>query len=74
MKFFSQDVLYANNMCAKFEGEKIYTKEDIHDLPTCVVVGNNGENHFTTTNFDTLPRAEKLSIYHEIFGTRCSSC
>jgi hypothetical protein len=28
-----------------------------------------GENHFIATNFDTLPTVEKLSIYHEIFGT-----
>jgi hypothetical protein len=29
-----------------------------------------GENHFiNATNFDTLPTVEKLSIYHEMFGT-----
>jgi hypothetical protein len=28
-----------------------------------------GENHFIATNFDTLPTVEKLSIYHEMFGT-----
>jgi hypothetical protein len=50
MTYFSQDHLYANNMCAKFEGQKIYTTKDIHNLPTCVVVGNNGENHFTATH------------------------
>jgi hypothetical protein len=72
MNFFAQDPLYANNMCAKFEGQKIYTKKEIHNLPTCVVVGNNGGNHFIATNFDTLPTVEKLSIYHEIFGTTCS--
>jgi len=54
-------------MCAKFQGQKIFTKEDIDNVPTCLVVGNYRGNHFTTTIFDTLPRAKKLSIYHEFF-------
>ncbi len=29
MNVFAQDPLYANNMCAKFEGQKIYTKKDV---------------------------------------------
>ena len=61
-------------MCDKFEGKKIYNKKDIHNLPTCVVVGNIGRSHITTINFDTLPRAEKLSIYYETFGTRYTLC
>jgi len=38
MKFFSQDLLYVNNICARFQGQKIYTKKDIQNLPTCVAV------------------------------------
>jgi hypothetical protein len=43
MKCFSQHLLYVNNMCAKFEGQKFYTKEDFYNPPTCVVVGTMGE-------------------------------
>jgi hypothetical protein len=67
MNFFAQDPLYANNMCAKFEGQKIYTKKEIHNLPTCVVVGNNGGNHFIATNFDTLRRVSKLEVVKWFF-------
>jgi len=38
MKFFLEENLYVNNICAKFQGQKIYTKRDIQSLPTCVVV------------------------------------
>jgi len=37
-------------------------QKNIYNLPTCVVLRNNSGNHFTTANFDTLPRAEKLLI------------
>jgi hypothetical protein len=49
----------------KFQGQKI-------NLPTCVFVGKNGGKPFIATNFDTLPTVEKLSIYHEMFGTALS--
>jgi len=70
MKFLERQVLYVNNICSKFQGQKINTKKDNHNLPTCVVLRNNHGNHFTTTNFDTLPRVEKLLIYYEIFVTK----
>jgi hypothetical protein len=56
-----------------FTAARKYTqKKEIHNLPTCVVVGNNWGNHFIATNFNTLPMVEKLSIYHEMFGTTCT--
>jgi len=30
--------VYVDNMCAKFQGQKIHMKKDIQNLPTCVVV------------------------------------
>jgi len=69
MKFLEQQVLYVNNIVSKFQGQKINTKKDIHNLPTCVVLRNNHRNHFTTANFDTLPKVEKFLIYYEIFYT-----
>jgi len=47
-------------MCENFQVQKIHKRKYIRNLPTCVAVGNNQENHFTTVNFDTLPRAENL--------------
>jgi hypothetical protein len=41
-------VIYGKNL--KFK--KINLKKDIPNLPTCVVVGNNGGNHFIATIFD----------------------
>jgi hypothetical protein len=42
-------------------------KNDIPNLPTCVVVKNKGENR---SNFDSLPtRAENLLFQHEISVT-----
>jgi len=38
MKLLSRDLFYVNNMCAKLEGQNIYTKIDIHNLPTCIIV------------------------------------
>jgi len=61
MKFSEQKLLHVNNICSKFEGQKINTKKDIDILSTCVVLKNNCGNHFTTANFDTLPRAEIFS-------------
>jgi len=66
MKFLEKKFSFVNNICSKFQGQKINTKKDIHTLPTCVVLRNNRGNHFTVANFDTLPRAEKLLIYYEI--------
>jgi hypothetical protein len=70
MKSLEQQILYINNICSKFQGQKINTKKDIHNLPTCVVLKSNYGNHFTTANFDTLPRAEKVFVYYEIFFTK----
>jgi len=57
MKFLEQKLLYVNNICSKFQGQKVNTKKGINNLPTCVVLRNNRGNHFNTANFDTLPRA-----------------
>jgi len=56
MKFLEQQWIYVNNIYFKFKGQKINIKKDIYNLPTCVVLRNTCENHFTTANFDTLPR------------------
>jgi len=32
--------LYDNNMCTKFQVQKIHYKKDIQNLPTCVAVRN----------------------------------
>ena len=37
MKFLAQHALYDNNIHAKFQGQKIYTKKNIYNLPMCVV-------------------------------------
>jgi len=74
MKFLKHKFLYFNNICSKFQGQKINTKKDIHSPPTCVVLRNNRGNHFATANFDTNPRAEKLLIYYEIFVKKLFLC
>jgi len=38
IKFLSWDHLYVDNMCVKFRGQKIHTKKDVWNLPTCVVI------------------------------------
>jgi len=68
MKFLAWDHIYVDNMFSDFEGKKIYIEKDIWNLPACVVMRNN----FTTTNYDTLPRAENLFIDHENFGMESS--
>ena len=70
MKFFPQNYFYVNNICDKFQSQKIYTKRKIQNLPTCVAV----KNHFTTSNFDTLLRAAILFIYHDVFCRRSPLC
>jgi len=74
MKFLEQQFLYVNNMCSRFHGQKINTKKDIYNLPTCVVWETIVETILTTANFDTLPRAEKLLIYYEIFFPKLFLC
>jgi len=64
MNFLSKNHFYVNNMCAKFQGKKSHTKKDIQNLPTYVAV----RNHFTSTNFDTLPRTKFFFFSHEFFG------
>jgi len=56
MEFLEQRIFYVSNICSKFQGQYITTKKVIHNLPICVVRGN----HFTTANFDTLPRVENF--------------
>jgi len=68
MNFFSWDHFYVENICTKSQGQRIYTKKDIQNPPTCVVVRNN----FTTTIFDTIPRVEFFLIYHEYFFIQSS--
>jgi len=70
MKFLSQNYFYVNNMCDKFESQKNLIKKDIQNLSACLDM----RNHFTTTNFDTLPKGWILFIYHEILFTRSSLC
>jgi len=38
MKFLSWHNLYVNYICAKFQGQKVYTKKDVRNLPTCIAV------------------------------------
>ena len=38
MKLLAHDHLYVENMCTKFQGQKMYTVIDIQDLPTGVAV------------------------------------
>jgi len=38
MKFFPQHHLYVNNKCNKFQGQNIYQKKDIQNLPTSVAI------------------------------------
>jgi len=70
MKFLSQDQLYVNNIWSKFQSQKIYTKKDIPNLPTCVVV----------RKFSLLPTLTPFQglnfffIYHENFIMRSSLC
>jgi len=68
MKFLSQNFLYVNNTCAKFQGYEIHKIKDIQNLPTGLAV----KNCFNTANFDTLSRVEFSFIYHEIFGMKPS--
>jgi len=37
MKFLEHQVLYVNNICSKFQGQKINKEKDTHNLPTCVI-------------------------------------
>jgi len=63
MKFLSRDHLYVDNMCAKFQVQKIYPKKDIKNIPTCIVVRMI---FYIRANFDpqndTIPRAEKIIL------------
>jgi hypothetical protein len=57
-------------MIKKIQDQKINEKKDVNNLPTCVVVGYNGETIsflpiLNTANFESLPRAQKLVFYHE---------
>jgi len=38
MTFLAGDNLYVDNMCSKFQVQEIYTKKDIRNLPTHVVL------------------------------------
>ena len=38
MKFFPPHHLHVNNMWIQFQGQKMYQKKDIQNLPTCVDV------------------------------------
>jgi hypothetical protein len=52
----------------KFSSPKNAHKNHIPNLPIGVIVRNKRKNHFTTSNFDTLPRIENLLFQYEIFG------
>jgi len=71
MKFLEQQVLYVNNI---FLRPKENLKKDIYNLPTCVVLRKNCGNHFNTTNFATLPRAENFIFYYEISFKKLFLC
>ena len=56
----------------KFQDQNINEKKDINNLPTCVVVGYNGETisflpTLNTSIFESLPRAQKSVFYHKNF-------
>ena len=74
--FFSHGIfgVETSYTCEKIQVQKIHKKNDIPNLPTGIVVRNKGENCFTTSNFDSLPRAENLLFQHEIFVTRSLLC
>jgi len=38
MKVLTHHHFYINSICAKFQGQNIYQKKDIQNLPTCVPV------------------------------------
>ena len=69
MEFLEWEHLYVDYMCGNFQVQKMHKKNHIPNLPTCVIVRKKGKNHFTTSNFDTLPRIEGLLFQHEIFDT-----
>jgi hypothetical protein len=74
MEFLEWKYIYVNYTCEKIQVQKTHQKNDIPNLPIGVVVRNKGENRFTTSNFDSLPRAENLLFQHEIFVTRSLLC
>ena len=74
MKILEWKHLYVVYMYGKFQVLKIHTKNNIPNLPPCVVLRNKEENHFITSNFGTLPRAENLLFQHEIFVTWSPLC
>jgi hypothetical protein len=64
-------------MIKKTQDQKINAEKDIKNLPTCVVVGYNGETisflpTLNTANFESLLRAQKLVFYHESFTKETS--
>jgi len=69
MKFLERKHIYVNNMCAKFQGQKIHKKKDIQSLPTCVAV----------KKYSLLPtltpfRGLNFFFYHESFFMKESLC
>jgi len=69
MKFLSQHHLYVNNTCTKFQGQKIYQKKNIQNLPTCVAVKKISLLPILTTS-----QGLKFFFCHEIFGTSIFLC
>jgi len=63
LKFLENQVLYVNNIFSKFQGQKINKKKRYSQSTNMC----HCEKIFTIANFDTLPRAEKLFFFHEIF-------
>jgi len=69
MKFLARHHLYDNNMCAIFQGQKIHTKKDIRNLPTCVAV-----KKISLLPILTPSQGLKKKNFHEIFIMRLSLC
>jgi len=70
MNCFLQEHLCVNNICEKFQGQKIYKKKDIGILPVCVDVKKNSLLP-TSTPFLGV---KVFSFWHEIFVMRSTLC
>jgi len=74
MKFLEKKLLYVNNICSKFQGQKINTKKILTIYQHMSLVEKQLWKPFYYFNFDTLLRAEKFLIYYEIFVTKSFIC
>jgi hypothetical protein len=67
--FFHMEFMELEHLYVFYTCEKDPQKNDISNLPKGIVVRNKGENRFTTSNFDNLPRADNVFFQYENFVT-----